>query len=469
MKTRSRSEMLAKEQIGKLLFKLSVPAIIGMAVQALYGLVDSIFIGHVIGTLGIGAIAVFFPIQMVNIAINQTIGVGGASRISRFMGSGESEKAGFTLGSMILLALIASGSLMAVGLTFTEPILRIFGATDDIMPYAIEYFQIVVAATPLFSFHLVVNNALRAEGNTRFIMIIMILSANANLILDIILIVWLDMGMQGAAIATAMAIVVAALALLFYLATGKSEIPVGLNYLRLKYDIVKKILTVGSPALARVGSMSITAMIANNSLRIYGGDIGIACFGILFRLFMFAFVPMLGLAQGVQPIIGYNYGAKQYLRANRSIKFSCVIATIMATISFLVLALFPAPFISVFTKDQELIDASIYSIRLAIMCWPFIGIQIVGSSVFLALGKTLPALIIALLRQVIVLIPLMLFLPRFIGLDGVWYAFSLADFLSFIPSIIMLLSVMRKLSQSETAPPALDDGKNNVSICKPAS
>ncbi len=446
MENQTRSEMLAKERIGKLLYKLSLPSIMAMLVQAMYNIVDTIFVGKGVGTLGIGAIAVVFPMHMLIMASAQTISIGGASRISRRMGAGDMEGVALTFGNMLILAEIVGVTIMALGLIFMVPLLRLFGATEDILPYAIEYFQVLLLAVPILTF--VINNgdAARAEGNAKVAMITMMTGAFLNMILDPIFIFGLDMGIRGAALATVISISASCLLLILYFMSGRSEIPVGIRYLRLKRHIIREILAVGSSSFAMAGAMSFTMALVYNTLRALGSSIEIAAFGIIHRMFSLIFMPVMGLSQGMQPIVGFNYGARQFHRVRHGVRLTGLTATVIATMGFMVMMLFPETIIGFFTKDPALLKVGREAIRYCAFGLPLAGLQIIGGGLFQALGKPIHALILTLSRQVLILIPLMFTLPHYIGIKGVWLSFPSADSLSFFLTLFFLIWVMKMLS-----------------------
>jgi putative MATE family efflux protein len=452
MKAPLRSTMLADQKIGKLLYSLSMPAIVGMLVQAMYNVVDAIFVGQAVGAVGISAIAVVFPIQLLVMALAQTIGVGGASLISRRMGAKAPDDAGLTFGNMLLLAEILGIALLIAGFVATEPILRLFGTTPVIMEAAKDYFQIIVVSFPLMTLIMCTNNAVRAEGNAKMAMAVMLIGAVLNILLDPLFIFVFNMGVQGAAIATLLAHLIAGVFLIAYFLTGRSEIPVGLKFIRLNGAIVKEIIAVGSATLARFGAMSFATALLNNTLGTLGGTNAIAAFGIVFRILSFIYMPLMGLSQGLQPIIGFNFGAKNILRVRQSLKLANISATAVALGGFLILIIFPEAILGIFSNDTALIQTSCEALKYMVIGLPLIGYQMVGSALFQALGKPLPALLLALLRQVLVLIPLIIILPKFWGLDGIWLAFPFADGLSFLLTVIMVIAVMKSLPAIETEP-----------------
>lgn len=443
-----RSKLLADESIGKLLFKLSAPATAGMIVQALYNLVDTIFVGQALGEnsiQGIGGIAVAFPIMMVVMSIALAIGIGGSSIISRALGERNSEKAERTMGNILFLIIISSILITILGSIFITPVLKVFGATESIFPYSLDYLSIILYGSVFFIYALAMNNVVRAEGNARVAMYTMLASAGLNIILDPVFIFGLDMGIRGAAIATVLAQAVGALYLVRYFATGKSTLQFRTGYLRPDTGIIWEILAIGISPLARNASSSLMIIVLNNALAVYGGDLAIAIFGIINRLFMFTFMPMFGVIQGLQPIVGYNYGARNYDRVKRSVRLSIIATTAMSVTGFLLLFLFPEQLFGIFSSDQELIHSGQYATRIMVIAVPLVGFQIVGASFYQAIGKAKPSFILSMSRQLLFLIPFVLILPHFFQLTGVWMAFPLSDGLSFLVTLIMINREFRLL------------------------
>jgi len=418
-----------------------------MVINALYNMVDTIFVGRWVGTLAIGALAVAFPLQMLVHTIGQTIGTGGASVISRRMGAGNSNEAGLALGNMLLMALILGLLFLLFGSLAIVPLLKLCGTTEMMMPYAVDYFQIFLFAAPFLIMNMTCANAIIAEGNAKVAMLTMAMGAVLNIILDPIFIYFLDMGVRGAAVATTISIALSCLFFLRYFLRGQSEIPVGRGFLHFRFVLVREILAIGSPAFAREGAMSVTLGLLNNALRIYGGEVAIAAFGVIFRVFAFIFMPLFGLTIGLQPIVGFNYGAGRYQRVKRSIWLGCVVSTIATTTGFLVIMIFPGFVIKLFTSDPELIELGRKALRLMIVTIPLAGVQVIGSGIFQALGKSVQALLLTLSRQVLVLIPLVLIMPQLFGLNGVWLSFPAADIISFSITLAFLITTVRKLPE----------------------
>lgn len=450
---KERSIRLGNEKISKLLFNLSLPATIGMIVNALYNVVDTIFIGRGVGSLAIGGLTIAFPIQMIIMAFAQMIGIGAASSISRSLGAGEVEKADHVAGNSFGAILILSSFIVAIGFAFTDPILKLFGASENILPYARDYISIIFYGSVFFSFTVSSNNLVRAEGNAKVSMFAMLIGTGLNIILDPIFIFALDMGIKGAAWATIISQFCSFLFITRYLYSDKSTIKVRLHHLKPDLAILKEIFTVGFASFSRQVAGSAVAIIVNNSLVFYGGDLAISIFGIINRVIMFLFMPLFGVVQGLQPIAGFNYGAKKYDRVREVVKLAVLVTTVFASTSVLIGQLFPVAIFSIFTTDADLIAGGAPALRLVILMVPVIGIQIVGAALFQSLGKALPSLILSLLRQVLLLIPLILILPRIggLGLTGIWISYPLADLFSTILTGMLVLHELKNMEKHDTS------------------
>ena len=420
-----------------------------MLVMALFNIVDTIYIGRSVGTIGISALTISFPIQMLLTAIAQTIGIGGASLISRTLGEKNIEKANKTQGNVITAVLILSLLLTTLGLVFIDPLLICFGATEKILPYARQYMQIILLGSLFQCFVMAFNNLLRSEGKAKTAMTTMLTAAILNLVLDPIFIFGFKLGMQGAAIATVLAQVLTALYLVYYILSGKSSLKFRIHYLRVDYSIQKEIYAIGVSAFVRQAAGSILMIILNRTLVFYGGELSIAVFGIIQRLHMFAIMPIFGIAQGLQPIAGYNFGAKRFMMTKKVIGLAIIGATIISTIGFFAFLLLPKLFISIFSQDELLLNQGVIAMRLMVIAFPVVGFQIIGAAVFQALGKAMPSFILSMSRQVLFLIPLLLILPHFYSLSGVWSSFPLADILSSIFTFWFLYVNLKKLGTLE--------------------
>jgi len=444
-----RSQQLEHEKISRLLLRLSLPATVAMIVNALYNIVDSIFIGRGVGYLAIGGLTVAFPMQMAIMALAQMIGIGAASAFSRNLGAKNREKANLVAGNSYLMVVVLGILICTSGLLFITPILRLFGATDLLMPYARDYLQVILLGSLYFPFVMSANNLIRAEGNARVAMFAMLLGTIANIGLDYLFIFPLQMGIRGAALATIISQFLSLIYVLFYLRGEHTSIKVKLHHLKPNWLIQKEILKVGSSSFGRQVAGSAMAIVLNNSLAFYGGELALAVFGIVHRVIMFLFMPMFGIVQGMQPIAGYNYGAGRMDRVKEVVKISIIGTTIFATASTIFGELFPGTIIRLFNDDPELIKNGTLALRIVIAMIPVVGVQIIGAALFQSVGKALPAMVLTLSRQILFLIPLVLILPRIgnLGLLGIWISFPIADLLSTVFTSLWMRKEMKQMER----------------------
>jgi len=424
------SEELGTRPISELIIAQSVPAAIGILVMSLNMIVDTIFLGNFIGATAIAVITVVLPIVFLIASIGMAIGVGGASIISRAFGADNDEKAHHTFGNQLILALGLSITLAGLGLTFTDEALALFGAQGEVLAPARVYYTITMAAAPLLAMVMAGNPTIRAEGKPTFSMIALIVPSVVNLILDYILIVVYDFGIAGAAYATAFSYLFSFLYITWFFTSSHSELQIKLKCLRLEWPIVREIGALGGVTLARQGVISVLSIILNNSLVTYGGGTALAAYGIISRMLMFALFPVMGIAQGYQPISGYNYGAENWGRVRETINKSILYATILAVLVFIVIMIFPRQIVRIFTSDAEIIQLTPDALRTVFAITPLIAVQLIGSSFFQSIGKAGPALFLSLSKQGFFLIPLLLVLPGYFGLWGIWMSFPIADFFS---------------------------------------
>ena len=429
----NNNHILADSHIGRLLIKLSLPATIGMLVMALYNIVDTIFVGHGVGSLAIAGLTIVFPTQMIVMAVAMMVGMGAASIISRALGANDIARANQTLGN-VLLIVVSLGIVVAVGGNLCiDVLLKIFGATPAILPYARDYARIILAGTMLFAFAMTANAVVRAEGRATIAMTTMIVSSVLNIILDAVFIFGFGWGIRGAAVATVVSQLTTDLYLLGFFVRGKGSLKICRVGFRPNFKIIREMVAVGSSAFVRQISGSLIAVIVNNTLKFYGGELSIAVYGIVNRILMFVFMPIFGIAQGVQPIVGYNYGARRYAQALRVLHLGMVCTTLIAVAGAFYLEIFPAQIFSFFTNDQQLITLGVRAIRIINIGTALIGFQVIATTLFQSLGMARKALYLTVARQ-LVLIPLVIFLPIPFQLNGVWCAFPLSDLLFFFVS-----------------------------------
>ncbi|MEL7221132.1 MAG: MATE family efflux transporter [Bacteroidota bacterium] len=441
-----KSEQLGQAPIGQLLRQQAVPASIGILVMSIYGIVDTIFVGNYVGAVAIGAITVVLPITFLISSIGMAIGIGGSSIISRALGKEDKPHAIRTFGNQVSLNIIIATLVVIAGIFLQDEILKLFGAQGETLVAAQEYFRIILPGVPFLAWAMMANTVIRAEGEPRIAMVSMMVPAIINLILDPVFIIWLDMGLTGAALATSIAYLSAALFTSWYFFfSGRSSMRITWDCLRLRADIVKEIFSLGAVTLARQGVIAILSIILNNALFAYGGALAMSAYGIIQRLMMFANFPVLGITQGFLPIAGYNYGAQKWQRVRQTIRLSLISGTIIASITFAAIMIFTPQIARFFTFEQDLIDLAVPAIRASFLATPLILFQLIGSAYFQAIGKAVPALLLTLTKQGFCLIPLLIILPPIMGLDGIFYAFPIADFISASICFFFLWRQMRSL------------------------
>ncbi|MBN2186920.1 MAG: MATE family efflux transporter [Dehalococcoidia bacterium] len=441
--------VLDDDRIGQLLLKLSLPAFFGMAVMTLYNVVDTIFIGHYVGPLGIAGLSIVFPVQMLSIGVGQMIGMGGASLISRLIGARNIPRAERVLGNAIIPIILLSVIIMLAGLANVDFWLMLIGASESILPYARDYMTIILIGMFFMTIAMTLNILIRAEGNARVSMIGMIVGAVSNIILDAIFIIPLHMGIKGAALATVIAQLISVVYLMSYYFSGKSFLKIHSRNLIVEWNILKSILAIGIASFARMTASSLSIVLVNIMLVAYGGDFAVSAFGIINRIMMFAIMPGIVIGQGLQPVLGFNYGAKRYNRALRAIKIAITAATACCVVVFLVLYFIPEPVIRIFTTDSELIALGSYAAKRIFFALYLIGFIMVGSIIFQSIGKAVQSFVTAIARPVLFLIPLILILPRFWQLDGVWLAFPITDALTFIVILALFIPQIRELKGAD--------------------
>ena len=439
---------LGKDSIFKLLIKFSIPAIIGMVVNMLYNVVDRMYIGNIpnIGGLAITGVGVTMPITQIITGLGMLIGIGASASISIAFGKGKREDAEKYLGNGFLGIVIISLFVAILGNMFAKQILGLFGASKSTMPYALAYIRPLMFGTicNLVAFGL--NHSIRSDGNPKTSMYTMVLGASINIILDPIFIFGLNLGIKGAAYATVISQFVALCWVLSYFTRSKkSSIKLSLASMKFDSRIMKGILTIGMAPFAMQVASSIVSVIANKSLMAYGGDLAIGAMAIVTSICSIFIMPIFGLNQGAQPIIGFNYGAKNYSRVKKTYMYSLIGSTIILVLSFVFIQVFPHLAVGMFNKDPELTDITISGMRIFLLSMPIIGIQMTASNYYQAVGKSTKAMIIGLTRQVIFLIPCFIILPKFFGLTGVWAAGPIADTLAVIVSLIAIIIEMISL------------------------
>lgn len=433
---------LETDSIPKLLAEFSIPAIIGMLVNAIYNIVDRIFIGNdpELGSIGLAAVSITYPVTLVLLAFALMVGVGGSTRFSISLGKKENEKAKFFLGNGVTLAIMAGLLFMILGNVFIEPILRILGASSAVLPYATDYLSVILYGAVFQSVAMALNNFSRADGNPRNSMISMMIGAGFNIIFDYIFIVQMGWGMKGAAYATIGGQFLSMTWQLVYFLGPKANVQLAVQNMKLKAAYVKDILTTGIPAFLLQIANSVLNIVINASLVAYGGDIAISVAGIITSATTIIIMMVSGLIQGLQPIISYNTGADRTDRVKEALKIASIIGGIISTIGFLVFQFYPEFVITLFNQETAVVDLGVNAIRIWTAAFPLVGIQIVWASYFQAVGKVRLASFLNLARQIIFLIPLILILSPIFELNGIYVAVPLAEGLAFVVTFIFLKS-----------------------------
>ena len=455
----TRTADLGTAPVHKLLWKYALPAIIAMTATSLYNIVDSIYIGHGCGALALGALTVAKPFMDICAAFGSLVGVGASSLLAIYLGEKDYDRANRVLGNVIVMNIILSSLVMVLGLIWLDPILFAFGASEDTLLYAHEYMEIILYGNILTHIYFGLNAMLRSAGHPRFSMAATIVAVTVNIILDPIFIFGLDMGVRGAALATVISQAVAVVWQLTKFMDKGELVRFHRGIWRLNKHITFRALAIGmSPFLYNIAHCFVVIII-NNQLKAFGGDMAIASYGVINRLtFVFAMIVM-GLNQGMQPIAGYNYGAKHYDRMLKSFYLTCLYATGVMAIVFILGECFPELITKMFTHDPLLIDLTVRPMRIICSTMLIIGFQMVTGNLFTSIGKAGKAIFLSLTRQVIYLIPLALILPRVFmdPLDGVWWSIPVSDTLSAVTAVIVLLASRRNLHMGATTdllPPA---------------
>ena len=438
------SQALETKAIGKLLLQYSIPAIIGMTVTSLYHIIDSVFIGHGVGPLAISGLAITFPLMNLIIAFSTLVGTGGATISSIYLGQKDTEKTNAVLGNVLLLCVINGFCFGGLTLVFLDPILHFFGASPATLPYARDFMQVILIGNPIAFTFIGLNNVMRATGYPRKAMLSSLLTVFANIILAPIFIFHLNWGIRGAALATVISQSIGLIWIVSHYLNKNTTIRFKLGILKLRGRIIMSIFSIGmSPFLMNVCA-SLVIIVLNNSFMRYGGDLAIGAYGIVNRVLTLFIMIEIGLTQGMQPVIGYNYGALLFDRVRRTLRYALIAGASIMTFGFLLSQLFPSAIVGMFTDNHELMELSKFGLRMTCLMFPLVGCQIIITNFFQSIGKAKVSIFLSLSRQLVFLIPFLLILPRFWGITGVWSSMPMADFISFVTTIGTLLYFVRK-------------------------
>ncbi|WP_054200573.1 MATE family efflux transporter [Clostridium baratii] len=447
----NKQKRLGEEPILKLLLSFSIPAIVGMVVNTLYNIIDRMYIGRIegIGPLALTGVGITMPIMTIILAFGMLVGIGTAARVSLKLGEHNKDSAEEHLGNAFTLIIIISIAITILGLMFLDPILGVFGASENTEIYARQYMQIIFIGTIVNMLSFGLNHSIRSDGSPKVAMLSMLIGAITNIILDPVFIFGFGMGVRGAAIATVISQILTTVWILQYFTVGKSIIKLKMNNLKLKLPIIISIFSIGMSPFSMQLAASVVQVLANNSLKEYGGDLAIGAMTIISSVSMIFLMPIFGINQGSQPIIGYNYGAKQYDRVKETVKYGAIAATIIVVIGWIVTQLAPQVLIAIFNNDPELVGIATNGIKIYLFMMPLVGFQVISSNYFQSIGKAKISMFLSLLRQVILLIPCILILPKILGLNGIWLSGAVCDGLSSLITGIIFFYSVKKLKAEE--------------------
>lgn len=458
MELTEKNSPFATEPIGRLIVRFAVPCVISLLVNALYNIVDQIFIGWGVGYLGNGATNVVFPITVIALAFALLIGDGGAAYLSLKLGQGDLERVKKGVGNAVAMVTIAGILMLVVSLMFLNPILTVFGATDKLRPYALDYGYIIAIGLPFTMISTALNSMIRADGNPKFAMFSMLLGAVLNTILDPVFIFLFHMGVQGAAIATVLGQVASFVVPAVYLTRFKT-FRFDASALKLDGRICGSVLSLGVSSFITQISITIVMAVTNNLLAaygagsIYGSEIPITAMGIVMKVNQIMISILVGIAAGAQPILGYNYGARNLARVKKTFALAIAAAEVVAVVALLIFQCFPMAVVSLFGSEEGLYNEfAVLCFRIFLLLCPLNGFQTVAAIYLQAVGKPMKAAIVSLSRQIIFLVPAAIILPIFLGVTGVLWSGPVADGLAFVLSLAFIAGEMRQLREEKRVP-----------------
>ncbi|EKN16692.1 MATE efflux family protein [Parabacteroides goldsteinii CL02T12C30] len=436
--------VLGTERIGKLLTQYAIPAIIAMTASSLYNMADSIFIGHGVGPLAISGLALTFPLMNLAAAFGSLVGVGASTLVSVKLGQKDYEGANQVLGNVLVLNVLLGLAFTFVFLLLLDPILYFFGASENTIGYARDYMQIILYGNVITHMYLGLNAVLRSSGFPKQAMYATLASVVINCILNPIFIFGFEWGIKGSAWATVISQVISLTGQMIHFSSSKQLLHFKKGIYKLRKEVVKGILYIGmSPFLMNLCSCLIVILI-NRGLKEHGGDMAIGAYGIVNRIIFLFVMIIMGFNQGMQPIAGYNFGARLYPRVTEVTKLTMKWAIGVATTGFLLCQLFPTLIVNMFTTDDELVKAAVFGLHIVFAVFPIVGFQMVATNFFLSIGMSKKAIFLSLTRQMLFLIPCLIVLPRFFGTLGVWISMPVADTIATVVTAIVLVNQFKK-------------------------
>lgn len=442
-----KTKELAELPIPRLMLKFFIPSFIGVFVNALYNIVDRVFIGQGVGSMALSGISVIFPVMLIVMGFGMLIGIGAGVLVSINMGKRDMEKAEQVLGSSFLLMLLVSVLITVIGFSIKGPMLQSFGATAETIGYANDYLNIILAGTVFQVVGFSLNNIIRAEGNARTAMYSMLISAGTNLVLDPIFIFGFGMGVKGAAYATVISMIVLTVWVLLHFRSSKSVVKLKSENIRFNYQILLEIMAIGmAPFFMQIANSFVQGLL-NTKLIAFGGDLAVGAMGIVNSVSTMIIMAIVAINMASQPIIGFNYGAKSYSRVKEALKIAMISASGIALLAFALVQIFPEPIVQIFnSSDSGLLDFGKDGLRIGLLALPVVGFQVVVGNFFQSMGQAKIAVLLTLLRQVIILIPLLFILPNYLGLRGIWISMPISDCCSAIIVVFFLTHQWKKLN-----------------------
>ena len=442
-----RTKELAELPIRRLMLKFFIPAFIGVFINALYNIVDRIFIGQGVGSMALSGVSVTFPVMLIVMGFGMLIGIGSGVLVSINLGKRDMKKSEQVLGTGFLLMLLVSVLITVIGFSLKNIMLHSFGATAETIQYANDYLDIILAGTVFQVVGFSLNNIIRAEGNPRIAMGSMIISAGTNMILNPIFIFGFGWGVKGSAYATVISMVVLTIWVLVHFQSSKSVVKLKAENIRFDRKILLEILAIGMAPFFMQIANSIVQGLINTKLIAYGGDLAVGAMGIVNSVLTLIVMAIVAINMASQPIISYNYGAKSFARVKETLRIASIMATVIAVFAFVMVESFPETIVKLFnSKDDGLLSFGKEGLRLCVLALPFVGFQVVAGNFFQSMGKARIAVLLTLLRQVIILIPLLFILPNFFGLHGIWMAMPISDLCSAIVVVFFLVNQWKKLN-----------------------
>ena len=439
--------ILGTESIGKLLVQYSIPAIIGMTIVSLYNIIDSIFIGHGVGAMAIAGLAITFPLMNLTAAFCNLVAAGGSTISSIRLGQKDMKGVNKVLGNTLMLCWINAVVFGGLTFLFLDDILRFFGASSETLPYARDFMQIILLGTPVTFTMIGMNHVMRATGHPKKAMLTSLATVVFNVILAPLFIFKLGWGIRGAALATLLSQMAGTVWVLNHFMQSSNPIRLHRHFWKMEKRIVGSIFSIGmSPFLMNVTACVIVIVI-NNSLQKHGGDMAIGAYGIINRLLMLYVMIVMGLTMGMQPIVGYNFGAQKTDRVKRTLRLGIISGVCITSSGFVICELFPHAVASVFTSDDALINMAAHGVRICVAVFPLIGAQMVIGNFFQSIGKAKVSIFMSLTRQLLYLLPGLVLLPPHFGLDGIWMSMPISDFFAFVTAAVILWWYIRKLKR----------------------